>query len=52
MNREELLESLNRLLVDETIYAEDSIQEADRLLLEYINDEEITDVYHKIERKD
>ncbi len=59
MNRNDLIKKLNKLVEKSEIYYEDTKltgdpsewhEEADELLLEYINDEEITETYRKIER--
>lgn len=60
MNRKELLEKLNELIDKSEIYAsepfkidgdpDDWHREANDLLLKFINDKEISDLYFKIER--
>lgn len=60
MDRKELLGKLNALVAKSEIYAAEPFkidgdpsdwhEEADKLLLEYINDSEITQLFEKIEK--
>lgn len=50
MNKQQLIEMLNEINNNDSFDAEDKHLHADSLLLDYINDEEISETFNKIEK--
>jgi hypothetical protein len=48
MDKETLIKKLNKLACEEGAEAEDNHAEADKLLIKYIDDKEITTAYNEI----